>query len=201
MSDASSARTRRTYDEIAPEFLARSLDRTQLAQEHDRFAARLPPGALVLDVGAGPGVDSAELRRRGLRVVSVDLSLGMLRVARRELPGLRVQADMGELPFARAARGCWMMASLLHVERPRVPRVLAGLRRVLLPPGVLHLAVKRGEHDGWDTSRYGPAHPRWFTYWLPAELDRTLAEAGFRIERADERAGARDVWLSRLCTI
>ena len=42
-------------------FLSRTRDRSRTAHQVDRFAALLPRGALVLDVGAGPGFDSAEL--------------------------------------------------------------------------------------------------------------------------------------------
>jgi ubiquinone/menaquinone biosynthesis C-methylase UbiE len=195
-----STRTRRSYDEIAARFLERTRDRAPLCEVLDRFAARVGRGSLVLDVGAGPGSDSAELRERGLRVISLDLSLGMLRSGRSSYPGPRVQADMVCLPFRAGVHGLWVNASLLHVERERVPAVLAELRRVLVAPAVLHVSVKQGTVDGWEVARYGPDHPRWFTYWEPVELDRVLAEAGFRVVEASLRAGTQDTWLVRLCT-
>lgn len=196
----SSARTRKSYDEIAAHFLERAQDRAPLREVLDRFAARVGRGALVLDVGAGPGTDSAELRQRGLRVISVDLSLGMLRSGERSYPGPRVQADMECLPFRADVHGLWVNASLLHVERERVPAVLAELRRVLVSPAILHVSVKQGSVDGWEVARYGPEHPRWFTYWEPDELDRVLAGAGFRITEAGVRTGTQDTWLVRLGT-
>lgn len=194
------SRNRASYDAIAERFRERTRDRSRQAELLDRFAARVGSGALVLDVGAGPGFDSAELRRRGLRVISLDLSLGMLRSALREAPGPRVQADMARLPFGAVADGLWVNASLLHVERTRAPSVLAELRRVLHASGTLHLSVTLGTGEGWDGTRYGDEHPRWFTYWTPETLDAALADAGFRILAAELREGSDSRWLVRSCT-
>ena len=68
------ATTRRTYDRVADRFLAHTRDRTRTRRWLDRFARMAAPRSLVLDVGAGPGFDTAELRGHGLRAVSVDLS-------------------------------------------------------------------------------------------------------------------------------
>jgi ubiquinone/menaquinone biosynthesis C-methylase UbiE len=193
------ARTRASYDAIADRFRERTSDRSRMADVAGRFAARVGRGGLVLDVGAGPGADSAELRARGLRVVSLDFSRGMLRSGLRDYPGPRVQAEMARLPFGAVANGLWVNASLLHVAREHVPAVLRELRRVLAPPAILHVSVKLGEADGWETARYGAEHPRWFTYFTPESLDGALAGAGFRILESELREGPRDHWLVRLC--
>ena len=191
-------RTRRTYDAVAADFLARTRDRSPMREALDRFAAHLERGALVLDIGAGPGTDSAQLRTRGLRVISLDLSFGMLAAGSKLLPGPRVQADMLRLPFGRVADGLWLNASLLHIPRALVPAALCELRRVLRAGGIVYVSVKHGVRDAWDEERYGPAHPRWFTYWEPGPFDRALDEAGFECILAQERQGSRDVWLERL---
>lgn len=193
-----SHRTRRTYDRIAPAFLANTRDRFPMQAALDGFRARLAAGALVLDVGAGPGADSAELRARGLRAVAVDLSLGMLKEGAASLPGPRVQADMRRLPFGPVADGIWANASLLHLPRAEVPAVLRELARVLRPEALLYLAVKEGTGEGYDEERYGAGNPRFFTYWEPEALDAALSGAGFRIEHSRSTRGPRDRWLQRL---
>jgi ubiquinone/menaquinone biosynthesis C-methylase UbiE len=194
-------RTRQTYDAVAAELLARTRDRTGMRDALDRFASHVGRGALVLDIGAGPGADSGELRARGLRVVSLDLSLGMLATGARVLPGPRVQADMGALPFRDVADGLWLSASLLHVPRERAPLVLRELRRVLKPAGIAYVSVKCGTADGWEIERYGPGHPRWFTFWQPGPFDAALADAGFECIEAQTRQGSHDVWLERLLRV
>ncbi len=193
-----SVRTRRTYDRIAGAFLANTRDRFPMQAALDEFRERLAGGAVVLDVGAGPGADSAELRARGLRAVTVDLSLGMLKEGAGFFPGPRVQADMRRLPFGSVADGIWANASLLHLPRAEVPAILRELARVLRPEGLLYLSVKEGTGEGYEEERYGAGNPRFFTYWGPEALDAALAAGGFGIERARSTRGPRDRWLQRI---
>ena len=72
MTDDPVATTTRTYDQVAAAYLASNRNRSLMAERLDRFAALLPPGSVVVDLGSGPGFDAAEFRGRGLRAVSVD---------------------------------------------------------------------------------------------------------------------------------
>src|SRR5215475_13546230 len=45
------------------------------------IAARLAPGARVLEVAPGPGYLAIELARRGLRVSAIDISRSFVRIA------------------------------------------------------------------------------------------------------------------------
>jgi SAM-dependent methyltransferase len=184
VTDPSSAasRTRATYERIADAFLARTRDRTVVAHAVEPFVREVRPGGLVLDLGCGPGCDAAVLRGRGLRVVGADLSRAMLRLGRKEFPGLFVAADMRSLPFTPSAfDAIWANASLLHVERPLVPGTLRQLHGALGRRGVVFVSLKRGPGEGWDTSSYGPDAPRWFTYWAREDFERVLAETGFEV--------------------
>jgi hypothetical protein len=191
-------RTIKTYDEVAELQTERTRDRSGLAREQDRFRGLLPDGALVLDIGGGSGADSDQLRRRGLQVITCDLSFGMLEAGRKLFPGPRVQTDMRSLPFDSGVQGCWVNASMLHLDRAEVSDALRGFRQVMVSPAILHVAVKLGDDQAWDT-RYGADRPRWFTYWRPEQLDRELTDAGFRIIEGDIQQGSVWNWISRLC--
>jgi SAM-dependent methyltransferase len=78
--------TARSYDTIADEYARRiyheldgkPADRTIL----DRFAGRLKGRGLVCDMGCGPGQIARYLAGRGLDMIGVDLSPGMVARAR-----------------------------------------------------------------------------------------------------------------------
>jgi SAM-dependent methyltransferase len=198
--DDPSRTTRDTYDAIGARFIENARDRAAMIPWLDRFAASLPTAALVLDVGAGPGMDTADLRQRGLRAIGLDFSIGMLHAGMREFPGPRVQGDARRLPFASAAvSGVWANASLLHLSRDDARGALDEIRRVLGAPGLLYLSLKQGAGSETESTRYGM--PRFFQYWSGVELDAALAAAGFRIEDARVNDTPRGAWVVRLASL
>jgi malonyl-CoA O-methyltransferase len=101
---------------------------------------RLEP-SLVVDLGAGTGHSSRELRRRyrAARVVALDLSEGMLREARRQQALLRrfdrVIADAAALPLGSGRAQLIFSNLMLHwCGTPDV--VLQECRRVIAPGGL-----------------------------------------------------------------
>jgi ubiquinone/menaquinone biosynthesis C-methylase UbiE len=191
-----SDRTRRTYDRIARRFLEVTRDRSVVSPWLERFTEHVGAGAMVLDVGAGPGCDAAELRRRGLRTIALDLSLGMLRAGLEEFPGPRIQADARQLPVRdRSMAGVWANASLLHLSPDEAAAALREARRVLRASGLLFASVKSGDGAAWESERYG--EPRWFQFWSAADLDALLSNAGFAIVASWSASTPREDWLIR----
>lgn len=191
-------RTQESYDLIAERFLKRNETRGLLRSWMLRFRALLPAGPVV-DLGAGPCFDSAELRDLGLEVISIDRSRSMLRVARERFPGPRVQADMRQLPLRSGVlAGVWACASMLHLERAELVPALVGVREALRPSGMLFTSFKLGAGEGWESKKYGVEAPRWFTFWSEADLDAALGTAGFEVCESATRPGTPEPWLALL---
>jgi SAM-dependent methyltransferase len=188
-----------SYDQVAAEYLERSRDRSLLRPWMLRFRERLPENGLVLDLGAGPCLDSAELRTLGLRVISVDRSWRMLIAAQQEILGPRVQADMRQLTFRpNCIAGVWACASLLHLERDELVPAVSGICNVLVSSGVLFVSLKYGSGGSWDTSKFGPEAPRWFTYWSEEDVDSSLRSAGFEILESATQEVLQNRWIARI---
>lgn len=177
----SDPQTMASYEAIAAAYLARRQERSAMAGALARFVAHTRPGGRVLDVGCGPGFDTAALQDQGLRAVGVDLSWGMLHTGRAAYSVPLVQADLRQLPFAPVWDGLWVNAALLHLPRPEVPAALRQFHHLLRPGGCLYLSLKAGQGEGWEVEGYGQPAPRWFAYWTAADLALLLAAAGFTI--------------------
>jgi SAM-dependent methyltransferase len=144
--------TRRAYDAVAVDYAA--LLRTSLAESPlDRALLNVlaelvlaDGGGMVGDLGCGPGRVTAYLHERGLDAFGVDLSPGMVAVARESHPHLRFEVgslDHLDLEDGSLA-GAVVWYSLIHTPPEHQPRAFAELRRVLAPGGHLLLACTRG---------------------------------------------------------
>ncbi len=134
---------RRSFDRAADGY-----DESAVLQERvrhellDRLDLLRVDPAVIVDLGAGTGGASRELKRRyrGSRVVALDIAEGMLRRARRR-EGLlrrfdRVCGDAAALPLRDGSVG--MVFSNLALHWSDDPdQVFAECRRVLVPGGVL----------------------------------------------------------------
>lgn len=191
--------TRATYEAIAADYAARwATNDLVVATALERFTARLPQGALVADVGCGPGRDLTALARRGFRVVGIDLSPAMLREARARSDAPLVLADMRSLPFRTGSfDAAWVCASLLHVPKVHAPSTVRGVHGLLRPGGVAYFALKEGSGEGL---RRRAGRARFFAFYGEEELDDLLTSAGFDIVEAWAERAERlpDPWLNRV---
>jgi ubiquinone/menaquinone biosynthesis C-methylase UbiE len=122
----------------------------RLEQVHQDIASRLEPGDRALDLGCGTGTLAAELARRGVRVVGVDISAPMLAQAAqrvREL-GMEDQVTLRELgavdldtAFEDASFDA-VVSTLVFSElsADEIEYTLGECRRILRPGGRLLVA-------------------------------------------------------------
>jgi ubiquinone/menaquinone biosynthesis C-methylase UbiE len=191
---------RATYDRIARRYFESQASPTSASQQlfaalETSFDAALPSGAVVADMGCGPGLDAARWANRGHRVVGLDLSAGMLAVARERLAGRLVQADLRANPFGDGRfDGIWCVAALLHVPEVDTVTVLTAFRRTLRRTGTLALVTALGDGERFEDVPYAPGERRWFVYRDVDRLVAQLAQAGFVVGHQDQVQGDRRRW-------
>jgi ubiquinone/menaquinone biosynthesis C-methylase UbiE len=186
--------TRKTYDQFA-EQIAERLWNADVVELCNAFCDLLPPHASILDVGCGPGRDSAHFNSLGHLSVGMDISIGMLREAAQRTDGNYVQGDMTVLPFAPASfDAAWMSASLLHIPRSSATDVLAQVYTILESGGVLFIALKKGEGEVWE-EREGL---RFFTFYQEEEITGLLKKARFDIIKQWTNATPKQEWINVL---
>ncbi|MEU3145463.1 MULTISPECIES: class I SAM-dependent methyltransferase [unclassified Streptomyces] len=147
-------------------------------------------GGRVADLGCGPGWVTAHLASCGLDVFGLDLSESMLRVARRENPGLRFEQgsmlDPG-IPDG-TLDGVVSWYSSIHVPQDDLPALFAGFRRLLVPGGHLLLAFQAGEKTLRVERPFGHPVVLDFQRRRPDRMADALERAGFTLVLRSERA-------------
>jgi SAM-dependent methyltransferase len=154
---------RGSYDRVANEYARRiadeldgkPFDRALL----DRLDDELRGAGPVCDLGCGPGHVGRYLADRGVEVVGVDLSPGMLDVARLRNPGMTfLEGDMRALPVpdgSWAAIVCFY--AIVHLAPGELPAAFAEFRRVLRPGGRVVVAFHIGDEVVHTGGMVGPA--------------------------------------------
>ena len=156
-----SAKTLAHYSERAADFWegTRDHDVQQNIEALLRHIHVAPP-LRILDFGCGPGRDLAAFRALGHEPTGLEGSPPLAAMAR-EHSGCEVwEQDFLalELP-ADHFDGIFANASLFHVPRRELPRVLGELHAALRPGGVLFTSNPRGQNEeGWNRGRYGAYH-------------------------------------------
>lgn len=114
----------------------------------------------ILDLGCGPGRDLHHLRTLGHEPVGLDAVPQFVTMARRHsgCPVLEQDFLALDLPAAHFD-GVFANASLFHVPRQELPRVLRELWETLRPSGVLFASNPHGhDEEGFRGGRYGVFH-------------------------------------------
>jgi len=155
------ARTLADYDRNASAFR----DATRDHDVSQNIAAMLAPirgepPFVLLDLGCGPGRDLKALKALGHRPIGIEGSREFVAMARAD-SGCEVwQQDFMRLALPpNYFDGVFANASLFHVPRQALPRVLAQLNATLKSDGVLMSSNPRGhDTEGWHRERYGVFH-------------------------------------------
>ena len=153
----------------------------------DHFARRVVEagGGPVLDVGCGPGWLTRDLASRGLAVSGIDISTGMLRLARTNNPGLGfAAASLTRLPVADSSAAgvfCWYV--LHHVPDEFLGTAIRELARVIASGGSLMLGGHVGESAYVKTEGYGGLPMRvLFARRSPETYAHLIREAGLVVD-------------------
>jgi len=146
----------------------------------------------------------------GLRVVSFDLSRGMLSIARaKDSTGAYFLLDMRQMhalvgPFD----GIWASGCLYHLNRSEFADCICQCHRLLSANGVLYLNMKEGQGERFETKPLS-GYPggeratrllqgkRFYAYYTRSELLSHFA--GFDVVREDRIIVARDGFEFWLC--
>ncbi|GAA1875890.1 class I SAM-dependent methyltransferase [Asanoa iriomotensis] len=141
-------------------------------------------GRDVADIGCGTGHLAPFLAAQGVWPRGVDLSPGMVKLARQDFPEFSFEeGDVRALPLADASLAgvvCWY--SLIFLAPADRPIAFGELARVVKPGGYLVTGFKDGDGKLRRSGRSAGLGVEWDGYWLPThEVEAHLTAAGFTI--------------------
>ena len=180
------------YDERADAFWEGTRDH-DVSQNVAALLAHIrcvPPFA-ILDLGCGPGRDLKTFAAMGHVAIGVEGAPRFAAMAR-AYSGCEVwEQDFLRLDLpANRFDGVFANASLFHVPRSELPRVLRELNAALKAGGILFSSNPHGRNEeGWNRGRYGAYHDpaAWRRYGEAAgfvEIDAYYRPAG--LPRAEQ---------------
>ncbi len=177
----SDERTIKAYTDRVADYLRIPLPAEQL-EARQAFVDAVGEGGYVLDLGSGPGSDSAFLMRQGLKVRALDATPAFVEHARSN----GVDAHLGtfdDVTEVAEYDGVYASFCLLHAPRADFPRHLNAIHTALKPGGQLFLGMKLG------TGEHRDDLDRYYTYYSETQIKDALTSAGFTIDRTMQGMG------------
>lgn len=152
---------------------------------------RLAVGARVLDVGCGTGLPTArQFIAAGRQVTGIDISTGMLDLARRNVPEATFECrdvmSLGDTDGTYDAVVAFF--SLLMLPRDMIPEALRRIRDRLVRGGWFALGMVEADVDDQELSFIG--QPVRVSAWPRGLLRSTVDAAGFNVHDEDVRTYA-----------
>lgn len=167
------------YQSEADQFREGTWDH-DVSQNRDALVAAMPnnPGK-ILDLGCGPGRDLVAFKAQNQTVIGLDATPAFVEMARKT-SGCEVwQQSFLKLDLPpNTFDGIFANASLIHVPRQEMLRVLQDLWRSLIINGVLLMSMGRGDWEGYTARTSGY---RYVVAWEYITLTRCLETAGFEV--------------------
>lgn len=141
------------YEKEYETFISETIDAdTEVLRR--RFLKNIPDKGEILDLGCGSGRDTRAFIDAGYRVSAIDGSAEICHAAS-EYTGIEVKCrDFFDIKDEEAYDGIWACASILHVEKSRIPQLLKVLYRAMKKGGILYMSFKYGDHNGFRDGRH-----------------------------------------------
>ena len=137
------------YNEQADSYYQNTVN-VDLDTTRRRFAAYLPAGAKVIDIGCGSGRDVFAFSNLGYNTIGLDASEELVKLAAKRLDVKVFRADMSAWISGEPFDGIWCCASLMHLSDDECKRFFKNLQYNLKIGGTFYMSVKSGISTGID---------------------------------------------------
>lgn len=149
----------------------------------NKFVKGLPKASVILDLGCGTGEDTKYMAGKGFKVISIDNSNEMLKIARKGAPDQRfIQRDMRELNYPNENfNGIVAAFSLIHVRKKEVEFLVKKFSIWLKKNGFLYIALQEGKGETIVNEPFDPGLKVFLNLYKKEEATKLLSKYGFKI--------------------
>ena len=162
------------YNENAKNYFETTVN-ADMKIQHETFLNYIKRGGKILDFGCGSGRDSLYFKNLGYDVTAIDGSSEMCKLASL-YTGLDVKCmNFNDFDDIDTYDGVWACASLLHVDKHDLLRILTKLRDSLKQNGHMFVALKNGK--GEEVTKEG----RYYNYLDIADVEDLAFSSGLDI--------------------
>lgn len=170
------------YDDIAKEYAEEFFEDTSDNKYIDIFLDSLE-GIKILDVGCGNGKDCKYISQKGFDINGIDLSVGMLSIAKEKVPNGKFEVmDMTDITYPDDSYdGIISNCSLFHIPTEELPKTLESFRKILKPNGKLLLILQDGNGEMMVEEPYRPGVHIYMNYFSTSQIQELLQQYGFEI--------------------
>lgn len=173
------------YNVIAQQYFdTYASDKTDL-EYFDIFAKTLSKSSVILDVGCGMGHYSKYLYDKGLCVIGVDFSEGMLKIAREKYPEIDfIKADVCYLKNHINIKFDGIVIAFLfhHLSKPEVERCLLEIKYLCKPNANLLLIIEEGPNTYLKEEPFAPEFIYSINKYTKKEISDILNKSSFCVK-------------------
>jgi len=146
-----------------------------LSLDYELFLNSLP-GKKILDLGSGPGRDSAVFKKRGYKPFCLDISEAMLELCKKQkLPVIHMNMEKINLPPSRFD-GIWSYTSFTTIPKIKVWKIINKLYKILKKDGIMFLGLIEGTYEGWKAPDKKYKFARYVSRYTPEEVIKKIKE-------------------------
>lgn len=177
------ARTIGSYNQCAARFNELYHDNGGYQDFIQKFSDFLTERAVILDLGCGPGNVSKFLSQqgKGYQIIGVDLSTGMLEIAKRNVPEQTFMVgDIRYLEFKRQFDGIIASFSIIHLDTVETTKLFGDCYNLLKDGGYFYISFMADGCSGFETTNFSD-NEIYFNYLIPEEIVNVLENTGYQI--------------------
>ena len=167
------------YNNLVHKWTETKPEETWGIEEANRFIQLIKKGR-ILDLGCAAGAHSKYFSEAGLDVVGIDFAEKMVSQAKLKVPKAKfLVMNIVNLQFPVSYfDGVYARASLLHLPKSEIKKVLKDLQEILRKKGIIYVALKEGEGER-EIFDEEEKVSRFFAFYKEDEINELLTEAGF----------------------